>query len=140
MKRGAGQQPSEQWATRGIINLFKMCTSFALSKVEICLTQFIADLAFSYDAVLAHFVQARLALSHPGYREQAGGYNGAESRLALFLQNFGYFIIDGLNLALGLTAAEHKIIGEAAYPAGIEQNNVNSLLVTGGGYRFMSYL
>ena len=63
-----------------------------------------------------------------------------QRRDTLFLQYLGYFIVDGLHLALGLTTTDHEVIGKAAYPAGIEQDGVNSLLVTGGGYRFMGYL
>ena len=43
-----------------------------------------------------------------------------------------HLIANSLNLPLGITAAYHQVIGKAAYPPGIKQQNITRLLITGG--------
>jgi len=50
-----------------------------------------------------------------------------------------HLIIDGRNLPLGIAAADDKIIGEAAYLAGIQERNVAGLLIGGSLNRFARY-
>ena len=57
-----------------------------------------------------------------------------------------HFIANSLNLPIGITAAYYQIIGKATYPSGIQQQNITSLLITGGFncfagyfYRFQNY-
>ena len=49
------------------------------------------------------------------------------------------FIANSLNLPIGITTAYHKIIGKATYPSGIQQQNITSLLITGGFNCFAGY-
>ena len=50
----------------------------------------------------------------------------------LFLQYLLDFIADGFELALRIAAAQDKVIGKAAYPLRIEQDDIRRLLVTCG--------
>ncbi len=61
------------------------------------------------------------------------GYN------AFPLQDVLDFIMDGLDLPLGLTATYHEIVSKAAYFSGIQQYSINSLLITGSFYYPMCY-
>jgi hypothetical protein len=49
----------------------------------------------------------------------------------LLLQNMLNLFIDGINLAGGITTTDDKVIGKTTYVSGIQQDNVNCLLVTG---------
>lgn len=51
-----------------------------------------------------------------------------------------YLFTNSLYLSGRFTVAYHNIIGEAAYLAGIEQNNINGLLIAGSLYRPACYL
>jgi hypothetical protein len=50
------------------------------------------------------------------------------------------FIIDSGNLPVGLAAAYHEIVGKAAHPAGVQQNNIDCLFIGGGLYRLARYI
>ena len=50
---------------------------------------------------------------------------------AFMLQPVPDFVIDGGKLPLGLAAAQHEVVGEAADLANVQQNNVARLLVGG---------
>lgn len=58
---------------------------------------------------------------------------------AFFLESVFDFFEDCLYLPGTLSAAYHKVIGEAAYLAGIQENYIRCLLVAGNFYSFMSY-
>jgi len=47
--------------------------------------------------------------------------------------------MDGLHLPLALTGAYHEIVGKAAYLPGIQQSNIDSVLVTGYFYYLTCY-
>jgi hypothetical protein len=49
-------------------------------------------------------------------------------------------VVDGRKLPLGIAAAYHEIIGEAANLAGVQQNNVNRLLIGGSLNRLARYV
>jgi len=49
-------------------------------------------------------------------------------------------IIDSPDLPLTVTGADNKVIGKAADCAGIQQDNINCLLVTGYFYGAARYL
>lgn len=60
-----------------------------------------------------------------------------------FLQGVSDLVIDSLNLPLGITTADDKIVSKATYLARIQKQNIASLLVasrfyglTGNLYRF----
>ncbi len=56
-----------------------------------------------------------------------------------FLESMFNFFEDCLYLPRTIAAAYHKIIGEAAYFAGIQQDYIGRLLIAGNFYGFMSY-
>ena len=58
---------------------------------------------------------------------------------AFFLESLFNFFKDCLYLPGTLGAAYHKVIGEAAYFAGIQENYIRCLLVAGNFYSLMSY-
>ena len=58
---------------------------------------------------------------------------------AFFLESVFDFFEYRLYLAGTLGAAYYKVIGEAAYLAGIQENYIRCLLVAGNSYSFMSY-
>jgi len=62
---------------------------------------------------------------------------GRNPRLLQAVQDL---VVDGRNLPLGITAADYEIVGEAAYLAGIQQNDVNRLLVLGRLNRLARYV
>ena len=49
------------------------------------------------------------------------------------------FIMDGLDLPLRFTMADYEIVSKAAYPMGVQEYNIGSLLIAGRFYRFMGY-
>lgn len=50
------------------------------------------------------------------------------------LQEMADFIINSLNLPAGVTAADDKIVGKTTYLAGIQEQNVASLLIASRFY------
>jgi hypothetical protein len=70
-------------------------------------------------------------------QEPAGVYSSfvVVGQDALVFKTVSDFIVDGRNLPVGFAAAYHKIVGKAAHLAGVQQDNINCLLVGGGLYR-----
>jgi hypothetical protein len=56
------------------------------------------------------------------------------------LQGMADFIVNRLNLPAGFTAADNKIVGKTTYLAGIQEQNVTSLLVASRFYCFAGNL
>jgi len=61
-------------------------------------------------------------------------------RHAFPLQRVPDFVTNSLQLLAAFTAADDKIVGEAAYPAGVQQYDVGCLFIAGGFNRPSCYL
>jgi len=59
---------------------------------------------------------------------------------ALRLQCLLYLIVNSAYLPLALTTADNEVTGEAANLVDIKQDNIDGLLLAGGGYCFSCYL
>ena len=70
-------------------------------------------------------------------QEPAGVYSSfvVVRQDALVLESMSHLVVDGRNLPVGLAAAYHEIVGKAAHLAGVQQDNINCLLIGGGLYR-----
>jgi len=49
-------------------------------------------------------------------------------------------ITNSVNLPGGITTTDNKVVGKTAYISGIQQDNINSLLITGRLYRPAGYV
>jgi hypothetical protein len=70
-------------------------------------------------------------------QEPAGVYSSfvVVGQDALIFKLVQDFIIDGRNLPVRFAAAYHEIVSKAAHLAGVQQDNINCLLIGGGLYR-----
>ena len=59
---------------------------------------------------------------------------------AFFFKRLLHLIMNGSYLPFALTTADNEITGEAANLVDIKQDNINGLLLDGGGYCFSGYI